>query len=100
MASPKTIFIVAGGTGGHVFPAKRVAQKFIEEGFKIIWIGTSRGPEKNICKDLGISFIQVPLYGFRGKSFFSKFKVGASGAVGCSRQFCKDLLNLRGACFE
>ena len=49
MASPKTIFIVAGGTGGHVFPAKRVAQKFIEEGFKIIWIGTSRGPEKNIC---------------------------------------------------
>ena len=41
MASPKTIFIVAGGTGGHVFPAKRVAQKFIEEGFKIIWIGTS-----------------------------------------------------------
>ena len=44
MANPKTIFIVAGGTGGHVFPAKRVAQKFIEEGFKIIWIGTSRGP--------------------------------------------------------
>ena len=70
MASPKTIFIVAGGTGGHVFPAKRVAQKFIEEGFKIIWIGTSRGPEKNICKDLGISFIQVPLYGFRGKTFY------------------------------
>ena len=74
MASPKTIFIVAGGTGGHVFPAKRVAQKFIEEGFKIIWIGTSRGPEKNICKDLGISFIQVPLYGFRGKNLITKLK--------------------------
>ncbi len=74
MASPKTIFIVAGGTGGHVYPAKRVAQKFLDEGFKIIWIGTSRGPEKNICNDLGISFIQVPLYGFRGKNLFTKFK--------------------------
>ena len=51
MSSPKKIFIAAGGTGGHVFPAKRVAQKFIKEGFKIIWIGTNRGPEKNICKE-------------------------------------------------
>ena len=56
MSSPKKIFIAAGGTGGHVFPAKRVAQKFIKEGFKVIWIGTNRGPEKNICKELDISY--------------------------------------------
>ena len=62
MSSPKTIFIAAGGTGGHVFPAKRVAQKFIKEGFKVIWIGTNRGPEKNICKELDISFIHCLLY--------------------------------------
>ena len=74
MSSPKIIFIAAGGTGGHVFPAKRVAQKFIKEGFKVIWIGTNRGPEKNICKELGISFIQVPLYGFRGKGVLTKLK--------------------------
>ena len=72
MADLKTIYIVAGGTGGHVFPAKRVAQKYLNNGFKINWIGTSRGPEKKICKDLGINFIQVPLYGFRGKGFFTK----------------------------
>ena len=29
MADLKTIYIVAGGTGGHVFPAKRVAQKYL-----------------------------------------------------------------------
>ena len=74
MSSPKTIFIAAGGTGGHVFPAKRVAQKFLKEGFKVIWIGTNRGPEKNICKELDISFIQVPLNGFRGKSLLIKLK--------------------------
>ncbi|MEC7268633.1 MAG: UDP-N-acetylglucosamine--N-acetylmuramyl-(pentapeptide) pyrophosphoryl-undecaprenol N-acetylglucosamine transferase [Pseudomonadota bacterium] len=74
MADLKTIYIVAGGTGGHVFPAKRVAQKYLNNGFKINWIGTSRGPEKKICKDLGINFIQVPLYGFRGKGFFTKLK--------------------------
>ena len=74
MSSPKKIFIAAGGSGGHVFPAKRVAQKFIKEGSKVIWIGTNRGPEKNICKELGISFIQVPLYGFRGKGVLIKLK--------------------------
>ena len=74
MSSPKIIFIAAGGTGGHVFPAKRVAQKFIKEGSKVIWIGTNRGPEKNICKELDISFIQVPLYGFRGKGVLIKLK--------------------------
>ena len=74
MVNPKNIYIVAGGTGGHVFPAKRVAQKYLEKGFMINWIGTSRGPEKKICKELGINFIQVPLYGFRGKGFFTKLK--------------------------
>ena len=74
MVNPKNIYIVAGGTGGHVFPAKRVAQKYLEKGFMINWIVTSRGHEKKICKELGINFIQVPLYGFRGKGFFTKLK--------------------------
>ena len=51
MSKPKKIYILSGGTGGHVFPAKVVAEKFLSEGVEVIWIGTSRGPEQNIAKN-------------------------------------------------
>jgi UDP-N-acetylglucosamine--N-acetylmuramyl-(pentapeptide) pyrophosphoryl-undecaprenol N-acetylglucosamine transferase len=74
MSKPKKIYILSGGTGGHVFPAKVVAEKFLSEGVEVIWIGTSRGPEQNIAKKLNIKFIKLPLSGFRGKSSFTKLK--------------------------
>ena len=68
----KKIIICAGGTGGHVFPAKRLSEMLLREGVEVRWIGSSRGPEKQICKDLGIKFHRYPLTGFRGKSLFFK----------------------------
>ena len=68
------IFILSGGTGGHVYPAKIMAEKLLSEEIKVVWIGTSRGPEKKIAENLNIRFIKIPLSGFRGKSFFSKLK--------------------------
>ena len=89
----RKIIICAGGTGGHVFPAKKLSQLLLKEGVDIRWIGSSRGPEQTICKNLGIKFYRYPLAGFRGKSlalkilsllslifsslrFFSNFKLG------------------------
>ena len=74
MSEIKKIYILSGGTGGHVYPAKVMAEKFLSEGVEVIWIGTSRGPEKKIAENLKIKFIKIPLSGFRGKSFLSKFK--------------------------
>ena len=70
----KRILICAGGTGGHVFPAKKVAETFLENNFQVEWIGTGRGPEKNICDNLGIKFHQYQLAGFSGKSLYQKTK--------------------------
>ncbi|MEL0310435.1 MAG: glycosyltransferase, partial [Gammaproteobacteria bacterium] len=53
--------MVAGGTGGHVFPAEQIARDLLKKDISIIWIGTARGPEKNICKKLGIKFIEYDL---------------------------------------
>ena len=50
----KKIIICAGGTGGHVFPAKKLSEMLLKEAVDISWIGSSRGPEEQICKDLGI----------------------------------------------
>jgi len=74
MPKPKKIYILSGGTGGHVFPAKIVAEEFISHGVEVVWIGTSRGPEHGIAKNLRIKFIQLPLSGFRGKSSLTKIK--------------------------
>ena len=64
----KKIIICAGGTGGHVFPAKRLSEMLLQEGVQVNWIGSSRGPEEKICENLGIKFYIYPLIGFRGKS--------------------------------
>ena len=74
MSKIKKIYILSGGTGGHVYPAKIMAEKFLLEEIEVVWIGTSRGPEKKIAENLNIKFIKIPLSGFRGKSYFSKLK--------------------------
>ena len=72
LSQEKKVIICAGGTGGHVFPAKKLAELLLAKGVNIEWIGSSRGPEENICKNLGINFYKYPMIGFRGKSNFKK----------------------------
>ena len=74
MSNIEKIYILSGGTGGHVYPAKVIAEKFLSEETEVVWIGTSRGPEKKIAENLNIKFIKIPLSGFRGKSSVSKIK--------------------------
>ena len=46
----KTILLLAGGTGGHIFPAQAFAEFCIKNGENIHWIGTNRGLEKQITQ--------------------------------------------------
>ena len=45
LSQEKKVIICAGGTGGHVFPAKKLAELLLAKGVNIEWIGSSRGPE-------------------------------------------------------
>ena len=49
----KNILIMAGGTGGHVYPALAVADTLKLEGFKLFWLGSNNGLEKNIVPKHG-----------------------------------------------
>ncbi len=49
-----TILIMAGGTGGHVFPALAVAEQLQAAGYRILWLGAEDGMETRL----------VPRYGF------------------------------------
>jgi len=65
------IMIMAGGTGGHVFPALAVAQELQARGVEVIWMGTRRGIEAKVVPDAGISMEWVSVSGLRGKGIVS-----------------------------
>ncbi len=67
----KKIMIMAGGTGGHVFPALAVAEYLSDQGFEINWLGTSRGLEQHIIPAHNYRLFTISISGLRGKRIFS-----------------------------
>jgi UDP-N-acetylglucosamine--N-acetylmuramyl-(pentapeptide) pyrophosphoryl-undecaprenol N-acetylglucosamine transferase len=62
------ILIMAGGTGGHVFPALAVADALRARGVEVVWMGTRRGLEARVAPAAGIPIDWVSVSGLRGKS--------------------------------
>jgi UDP-N-acetylglucosamine--N-acetylmuramyl-(pentapeptide) pyrophosphoryl-undecaprenol N-acetylglucosamine transferase len=59
--------IMAGGTGGHVFPALATARVLQQRGFDIVWLGTRRGIESRLVPAEGIPVEWLNVSGLRGK---------------------------------
>lgn len=66
------IVIMAGGTGGHVFPALAVAQEMLERGWQVSWLGTPKGLESRVVPAHGIDLDCLAVEGMRGKGLWSK----------------------------
>lgn len=65
--SSRTLMIMAGGTGGHVFPALAVADFLRQEGWEVIWLGTASGMEAKIVAQHGYEMAWINFSGLRGK---------------------------------
>jgi len=65
------VVIMAGGTGGHVFPALAVAESLREQGIDVQWLGTSRGIEAQLVPSAQIQLHCIKVEGVRGKSKLS-----------------------------
>ncbi|MCQ3828018.1 undecaprenyldiphospho-muramoylpentapeptide beta-N-acetylglucosaminyltransferase [Microbulbifer elongatus] len=63
----KKILMMAGGTGGHVFPALAVANALREQGAAIEWLGTRRGIESQLIPAANIPLHFITVEGIRGK---------------------------------
>ena len=62
------VLIMAGGTGGHVFPALACARLLQEQGYEVHWLGTRRGIEAELIPEAGIQLHHIDIQGLRGKS--------------------------------
>jgi UDP-N-acetylglucosamine--N-acetylmuramyl-(pentapeptide) pyrophosphoryl-undecaprenol N-acetylglucosamine transferase len=69
--SQRPILIMAGGTGGHVFPALALARLLRERSYEVIWLGTHRGLEARIVPAEGIPIEWLSVGGLRGKGLLT-----------------------------
>jgi UDP-N-acetylglucosamine--N-acetylmuramyl-(pentapeptide) pyrophosphoryl-undecaprenol N-acetylglucosamine transferase len=66
-ASKRPVLIMAGGTGGHVFPALAVATELSDRGIAVSWLGTQRGLESRVVPAAGYPLETMHVSGIRGK---------------------------------
>ena len=68
------ILIMAGGTGGHIFPGIAIAKELKNRGVKVEWLGTNKGMENNLLAKNSYPLHTVVASGLRGKNIFVLFK--------------------------
>jgi UDP-N-acetylglucosamine--N-acetylmuramyl-(pentapeptide) pyrophosphoryl-undecaprenol N-acetylglucosamine transferase len=61
------VLIMAGGTGGHVFPALAVARALRSRNESVVWLGTRQGLESRLVPAEGIALETIPMSGVRRK---------------------------------
>ncbi len=94
------VIVVAGGTGGHIYPAIAIINKIkeMDNSSEILYIGTSDRMEKDIIPKMGINFVGFEMSGLNRKNIFSniivykKFKVAVNRAKEEIEKFKPDVV--------
>jgi len=68
----RTLMIMAGGTGGHVFPALAVADEMRRRAWHVVWLGAPDGIEAKLVPSRGYELAPVSFSGLRGKGPLAK----------------------------
>ncbi len=77
----RSILIMAGGTGGHIFPALAVADLLREQGWQVTWLGAPDSMEAELVPKHGYEMAMVRFSGLRGKGLLRKLLLPLNLAV-------------------
>lgn len=67
MSQPPIVWVMAGGTGGHIMPGLAVAQRLRDQGCLVRWLGNPDKMEGRLVPPAGFEMIPVTFAGVRGK---------------------------------
>lgn len=70
----KKLLVMAGGTGGHVFPAIAVARELQQQGWQIRWLGTKDRMEADLVPKHGIEIDFIEISGIKGRGIGALLK--------------------------
>lgn len=73
MSAP--VLVMAGGTGGHVFPGLAVAASLRAQGIPVVWLGAEGGMEQTLVPKHDLPFEAIHVSGVRGKGWAKKLRL-------------------------